>query len=347
MLIMSEKKGFDELSKKVISTDICSRCGACVLVCPYAGVLDYADLSPRLVGECVDCGICLKVCPRYEPQTENLESSVFGRPRTDEESFGIFKRILVARSRDGEVIKKCQDGGVATTLLLGALKSGMIDGAILSGVDPSVPWLPVPKVAITREEIIASAGTRYSFSPNLLAVKEALSKGLKKVALVGTPCEVQAVRMIQQVPLRKYGDAIKFTIGLFCTESFSYEGLMLKGIKEGLGLDLKSVAKVNIKGKVLVSTESGEVYKIPLKEAKEYSETKCQYCTDFSAELADISVGGVGLEGWTLTVLRTDLGVSVFEEAVRNWLLEVKPAEEFGSAMDLLVKLSAAKRKGE
>jgi len=343
---MSEKKGFNELSKKVISTDICSRCGACVLVCPYAGVLDYADLSPRLVGECVDCGVCLKVCPRYEPRMENLESFVFGRPRTDEESFGIFKRILVARSRDDEVVKRCQDGGVATTLLLEALESGSINGAIVSGVDPNIPWLPVPKVATTREEIIASAGTRYSFSPNLLAVKEALAKGLKKVAFVGTPCEVQAIRMIQQVPLRKYGDAIKFTIGLFCTESFSYEGLMLKGVKEGLGLDLKNVAKVNIKGKVLISTESGDLYKIPLKEAKQFSETKCQYCTDFSAELADISVGGVGLEGWTLTVLRTDEGVSVFEEAVNSGLLEVKPAEEFGSAVDLLVKLSASKRKG-
>jgi len=342
---MSEKKGFDELSKKVISTGICSRCGACVLVCPYAGVLDYADLSPRLVGECVDCGICLKVCPRYEPRTEKLESSVFGRPRTDEESFGIFKRILVARSRDGEVIKRCQDGGVATTLLLEALESGSINGAIVSGVDPNVPWLPVPKVATTREEIVASAGTRYSFSPNLLAVKEALSKGLKKVALVGTPCEVQAIRMIQQVPLRKYGDVIKFTVGLFCTESFSYEGLMLKGVKEGLGLDLKNVAKVNIKGKVLISTESGDLYKIPLKEAKQFSETKCKYCTDFSAELADISVGGVGLEGWTLTVLRTDQGVSVFERATEKGLLEVKPAEEFGSAVDLLVKLSSSKRK--
>jgi len=277
---------------------------------------------------------------------EKLESSVFGRPRTEEESFGIFKRILVARSRDGEVIKRCQDGGVATTLLLEALESGSINGTIVSGVDPNVPWLPVPKVATTREEIITSAGTRYSFSPNLLAVKEALAKGLKKVAFVGTPCEVQAIRMIQQVPLRKYGDAIRFTIGLFCTESFSYEGLMLKGVKEGLGLDLKNVAKVNIKGKLLISTESGDLYKIPLKEAKQFSETKCQYCTDFSAELADISVGGVGLEGWTLTVLRTDEGVSVFEEAVNSGLLEVKPAEEFGSAVDLLVKLSASKRKG-
>jgi len=277
---------------------------------------------------------------------EKLESFVFGRPRTGEESFGIFKRILVARSRDGEVIKKCQDGGVATALLLEALESGLINGAIVSGVDPNIPWLPVPKVATTREEIIASAGTRYSFSPNLLAVKEALAKGLKKVAFVGTPCEVQAIRMIQQVPLRKYGDVIRFTIGLFCTESFSYEGLMLKGVKEGLGLDLKNVAKVNIKGKVLISTESGDLYKIPLKEAKQFSETKCQYCTDFSAELADISVGGVGLEGWTLTVLRTDEGVSVFEEAVNSGLLEVKPTEEFGSAVDLLVKLSASKRKG-
>ena len=344
---MVEKKGFDELSKNVISTGECSRCGACVLVCPYKDVLEYSDLSPNLIGDCVDCGICLRVCHRYNAQKLKLEEFVFGRIRNPEESYGLYKRVIVAKSRDEEVLKSCQDGGVVTTLLIAALESGEIDGAIVSGLDPNTPWLPVPMVAMTRKEILKGAGTRYSFSPNLLALKEALSKGLKNVAFVGTPCEIQAIRMIQMAPLKKYGDIIKFTVGLFCTESFDYEGLMIKRIQEDLELDLNDVAKINIKGMILVSTVSGDLYKIPLKEAKQFAETKCQYCTDFSAELADISVGGVGLDGRTLTVLRTDMGTSIFEDTVKKGLLEVNPAEEFQSAMKLLVKLSNLKRKSE
>ena len=119
---------------------------------------------------------------------------------------------------------------------------------------------------------------------------------------------------------------------------------MIQKIQGEMGMDLRDITKMNIKGGVILQTKTGQTVKIPLRDAKSYAETKCQYCSDFSAELADISLGGIGLEGWTLTIIRTDKGEDFFNQAVSKGLLEVKPVEDFKSAFNLLQKLSKIKR---
>lgn len=114
------------------------------------------------------------------------------------------------------------------------------------------------------------------------------------MAFVGLLCQIHAIRRIQAANLKKWVAPLKFTIGLMCTESFTYEGLMEKQIRKGLGIDLQDVKKINIKGKVLVTTKSGEVKTIPLKEAKQSTRKSCLPRTDFSGELVDISAGGLG-----------------------------------------------------
>lgn len=346
MRTAKEKKlGFEELQRDVVLKGFCTGCGACFITCPVKGVLDYALHSPVLIGECIKCGICLRVCPRYEVDSEECEKTVFGRTRTPEEVFGIYVNVCVARSTSKDVRENCQDGGVATTLLASALTSRTIDSAAISGITPSSPWLPQPIISTDLDEIIENAGTRYTYSPNLLAYKEGVTQGREKIAFVGTPCQIRALRRIQQASLRKYARALAFTIGLFCSECFSYEGLLLEKIQGELGVDLNEITKMNIKGGVIINTKSGQTVKIPLKEAKKFGESSCRYCDDFSAELADIAVGGVGLDGWTFTIIRTEKGLEIFNHALTKGLLEVKAVEEFESAFTLMKKLSRIKRK--
>jgi len=153
------------------------------------------------------------------------------------------------------------------------------------------------------------------------------------------------LRRIEAFPLRKYSGIIRFTIGLMCTESFTYEGLMKRHVEGVLGVNLNDVTKMNIKGKVLVATKSGEIKAIPLQEAKQYTRKGCLPCTDFSSELADISTGGLGLSGWTFTIIRTKKGEEIFDSAEKAGAVRARPAEEEKFAMDLLVKLSKRKRK--
>lgn len=339
------KQSFEEsLREKIVAREICSGCAACVLVCPY-GCLEYFEEKPNLIKKCEICGICPKVCSRLDFPRATLEKLTFERERLPDEEFGVYKRLAIAQATDQSILKTCQDGGVVTTLLTYAMDNGIIDSAVVSATSPEKPWFPVPRLVTTPEEVLESAGTRYTYSPNLLALQEAVKQKRKAVAFVSTPCQIQSIRKIEAFPLKKYSGIINFTIGLMCTESFTYSGLMQRHIQQILGMNLNEVRKINIKGKVLVTSSSGEVKAIPLQEAKQYTRKGCLPCTDFSGEFADISAGGLGLKGWTFTIIRTKKGQEIFETAEKAGAIKTRPVEEEKASLDLLVKLSRRKRK--
>ncbi len=342
--LSGEKLGFEEtLEENVIKAGICVGCGACVVVCPF-NCLEYREDHPELVLECKKCGICLRVCPSYSFSLPELERMVFGRVRNPEEEFGVKRRLVIARTTSDKVRNVGQDGGVVTTLLLTALDNGIIEAAAVSSTEEDRPFYPIPKLVTTEEELLTSAGTRYSYSPNLLAYGEGVKEKKSSIAFVGTPCSIRALRKIQAAKLAKFVKPLSFTVGLLCSECFSYDGLMKNHVEKRLGIPLEDVKKVNIKGGIIVTTNSGRVEKIPLKEAKQYAREACKKCTDFSSELADISVGGVGLSGWTFAIIRTEKGEKIFDFAVNEGALETKPVGAESKALGLLLKLTRLKR---
>jgi coenzyme F420 hydrogenase subunit beta len=338
------KASFEETLGKHVLPSLCIGCASCAVVCPF-NCLDYVNEKPFLARECKSCGICAQVCPRYHLFIPELDKFVFGRERRDEEDFGIFRRVVIAQTTDPKIKRVCQDGGVVTTLLVYALNEGLIDGVVLSGVDEIEPLKAVPKLATNAKEIMDCAGTRYTYSPSMLALKEGILQKRKNLAFVGTPDQIQALRMIQALPLKKYSEAVVFTVGVFCSECFTYEGLVKQLMQSEMRIDATEVAKINIKGKLLVTTKSGKVEEIRLKEAKKHVRNCVTRCSDFSAELADVSVGGLGLEGWTFTILRTEKGIELFQEAEEKGLIRAKTVEEEKQVLDLLIKLSKKKRE--
>jgi len=305
--------------------------------------LEFREEQPRLVKECKLCGLCAQACPRFRWTQAKAENFVFGRERKPEEEFGVYRRLAIAQATNDEVLRVRQDGGVATALLQFALQNGMIDGAIVSGTDPEKPFYPVPKLATTEKEILNAAGTKYFCSPNVLPLADVLKQKKTSVALVGTPCKIHAVRNMQMAGLKRLTAPVKFLIGLMCSECFTYEGLMENYIRGKLGINLADIRKMNIKGKMLVTLDSG-VTAIPLADTKPFTRTSCSACGDFSSELADISVGGLGLDGWTFTIIRTEKGEELFASAEKAGFITTKPIEEGAFALSLLTKLTRKKR---
>ncbi|MBS7635728.1 Coenzyme F420 hydrogenase/dehydrogenase, beta subunit C-terminal domain [Candidatus Bathyarchaeota archaeon] len=337
------KVSFEEsIAEAVIKTGKCVGCGTCVLVCPFS-CLEYGEERPNLVKECKVCGICAQACPQYDFPLSKIENFVFGRERKPDEAFGIYRRLALARATDKQILEKCQDGGAVTTLLLFALRNGIIDGAIVAKSEREKPFYPHPTLATTTDNILQAAGTKYFYSPNILAIAKALEQKIGKVAFVGTPCQIRAVRKMQFAGLKKYVTPLKFLIGLACSECFIYDGLMKQHIIGKLGVDPNCIKKVNIKGKMLLTLES-ETVAIPLTEAKQYARKNCRLCEDFSSELADISVGGLGLEGWTFVIIRTGQGEELFSNAEKAGAIITKEASAETNALNLLTKLSGKKR---
>ena len=338
----SNKISFEaSLATDVVESGRCVGCGACVAVCPY-DCLTLVQGRPSLAKECESCGICAQACPSYNFSQVQMEKFVFGRNRKPGEPFGLYRRLAVAQATDEKILKVSQDGGVATALLAYALKSEQVDSAVVAGSSREKPFYPIPKLASTFAEVLESAGTKYTCSPNTLLLTEACKHKKAKVAFVGTPCQIQAVRKMQAAGLTRQTRCLEFLVGLMCSGCFTYEGLMENHIRDGLGVDLSGIKKMNIKGKLLVTTASG-VIGVPLAEIRKYQPKSCGACGDFSSELADISVGGVGLDGWTLTVIRTAKGEELFSGAEQAGFLRVKYME--ANALNLLIRLSEKKRK--
>ncbi len=133
-------------------------------------------------------------------------------------------------------------------------------------------------------------------------VGELIAKGKRKIAIVGTPCEIRAARRVQQAMMTEVPDLELTMIGLFCFENFEYPKLK-EEIKTKLGVDLDAAEKTQInKGKFIVTID-GKENSIAVKELSSAVENMCLSCPDFSSKFADISVGSVGSEAGKSTVI--------------------------------------------
>jgi coenzyme F420 hydrogenase subunit beta len=367
---------FKEMMNEVVAYGSCCECGTCVLVCPH-NVIEYVDGKPKQVAkktaefdycgisEGIGCDVCAQVCPRLDVREFGMRSQVFGDDAPHAGVFGVYRRVVAARCRDPYILERCQDGGVVTALLAYARRTDRIDGAIVSVAAPDDPCKPVPRVVTTEQEILETASSWYTYCPNNLALAEAAERGLTRVAFVGVPCQITPNRKMewadtgfldngrkkpkhierQSQSLKGYAERIALNIGLLCSEVFTYEGLMQGKIEGEMGLPLTEVRKFNVKGKVLIYKKSGEVVEMKLRHAQEYARPECHHCGDFSAELADISCGGVGAMEWTITVLRTPRGEAIFDAMVAEGLLEVRPMEEFENSMSVMLRLTRKQRE--
>lgn len=344
-----------ELYREVVDTGLCTGCAACVMACPQDVLAYTAEYLPVQIGEgmgidqCVTgdrgCDICTRACPRFRAWETEFDHELFGRNRLSDEVYGIARSVLLARAADPRVLEAGQDGGLVSVLLIWGLETGRIDGALTSKiVDQRGPFDAEPVLATTPADVLATAGSRYTYSANPLAMKEADERRLKNIALVGMSCQASINGSVSARGVNKYRRKIALTLGLLCSKTFTYEGQ--RQVLAAHGIDIADVAKVNVKGRFMVWTRDGVYHEIPLKELHPHTRPGCRLCPDFSAEHADISTGGIGRDhDWTLAIVRTARGEEWMREVVAAGLIEVKPAETDDLAMSLLAKLSGKSRQ--
>jgi coenzyme F420 hydrogenase subunit beta len=259
---------------------------------------------------------------------------------------GNYTQVISARSTDREILKRAHVSGIKTQLLVYALEEGIIDGAVVAGMGSEL-WRPEPMIATTREEIMASQGSKYSISPNVGMLKEATrSYGLERIAIVGVPCQVQAVRKVQLYPvgMRDVPEKIALVLGIFCMAVYPYQSIV-QLVEDQARTKLESVRKMDFaKGKFIVYTERGGVVKVPIGDTRRYEQPGCHVCLDFVGNLADISAGAVGSqEGWSTVFVRTGTGKSLWDKAVAAGCFELQEMDKVQPGLALTKRLAAEK----
>src|SRR5205085_12097927 len=158
------------------------------------------------------------------------------------------KDIVLARATDPVLAEVGQDGGLVSAILVYALEHDLIDAALVSYLEgDGTSWKAIPGVARTRDDVIASAGSRYTYSANTMAYADAVAGGAEKLALVGMSCQssVPPVMTVRKAgkPARRFA----LNIGLLCSKTFD-DAIFPELLEAKYGLHKADMAKMNIKG---------------------------------------------------------------------------------------------------
>ncbi len=346
--LVKRSEGFDALKRRIIDKGFCTYCGACASFCEHIVLKE----TPELVEDCsleyedvIKCGengICYDVCPMTETNEKELEEAFLDGKKDAE--LGIVRKLIA-----GSCGAQGQDGGVVTSLLLSGLKNGLFDCCIIAARGSGFRAEPV--IAESAEEIKEASGTKYVAVPMVSKIGEAIKEGKRKIAIVGTPCEIRATRKLQQAMLKEVEEIDIVAIGLFCFENFDYD-LLSEKITELLGIELGEAEKVQIsKGRYIVRSNGKEKScKVTALEAA--VRNNCFYCDDFTARLADISVGSVGSpDGSSTVIIRSKKGDELFnsledfvttdvnrEEIIRTASLKREKIRREGEVPPILIK---------
>ena len=320
-------KTFQDLIEDVQKPGLCHHCGGCVTFCTSInyGALEIDKNGMPQYGnkdKCIECGLCYSICPEVGELEEETRKKVAWEP-----PMGKVIETTTARAMDADVRAHATDGGVVTALLLHLFDAGRIDGAIVT--QQTGPFSREPHLAMTREDILASAGFYFdtshgikhfsgdysTYSSSVQEFRPMVEKGLHRIALVGTPCQIKAVRKIETLGIVP-SDSIKFCLGLFCSGNFLFSESEKQKLENIGQFKFDELKKINVKDVFVAHLKNGKRLSIPLDKLDFMKRYACRYCRDYSAEYADISFGGIGAkEGWTTVITRSPLGRAIFADA--------------------------------
>ena len=254
-------------------------------------------------------------------------------------NFGVYSNMFSAKSRF-----KGQDGGVVTALLVKGFEENFFDAAVV--VYRGDGYSAKAVLATNSEEAVAAGGTRYLRVNVTKKLRELITQGKKRIAIVCTPCEAKAVRKIQQL----LKNECKITvIGLFCFEAFNKTKLK-EEMCARLGIDLNKVEKTQIRHGKFTAFANGKEYSCKVKDLDCAAEKACLYCDDFTSRFADISVGSVGSKpGYSSAIVRSIAGGELVKnlDAVVEGINKEEVARlskfKIERAKETLVSLNASK----
>ena len=362
---VSDCKGFNDLLKDVVNPGLCTVCGTCAGVCPRQAIEmrieDYetGEPFPALIGKCKPCSACYEACAGKSVPLADLDRFVFGRERNpEEEPLGIFRRCIKGYG-EGRLRVGSSSGGVTLGVVAHALEEGLIDAALVAVRSKEHPWRAEPGIITSAKDARRGVRSVMEAVPVNAALHEAVIKmGYRKIGVVGLPCQIHSLRKLQQRGKpKRLADAVVFSIGLYCNSTAYYIGIEhlikeiggIESLKEIIGMDYRAG---DWPGSMMVVMDDGKIYNIAGKafygsflSIASYRRDRCLMCTDFSAELADISVGDIfqsvgDNRRWSGAIVRTTIGEKLIDGALTRGFIHVEshnpelvPASGYGWEM--------------
>nr|WP_201239728.1 Coenzyme F420 hydrogenase/dehydrogenase, beta subunit C-terminal domain [Rhodothalassium salexigens] len=277
-----------------------------------------AEPAPRDL--CTDCGVsrmvdhkaCGSACQFIRPDYTTMELRAHGQARDpkvpDQLYFGPHRRMVRARlkaPREG-----AQWTGITTRIAERLLEEGAVDAVLAVKPHPDDVWKPQPVIVTEPEAMAECRGMRMGYAPLLALLEPAAAKGYKRLAVVGIPCQVYALRALEE----RLGLERLYVIGTPCsdnttTENFhTFLGLLSDKPETITYLEFRADYHVELR---FTDGRRREIpfLKLPISQLPgDFFPLTCRTCVDYTNALADITVGYMGGEGEQWLLIRNERG---------------------------------------
>ena len=272
---------------------------------------------------CTDCGVsrsedpkaCGRACQFIAPDYPRLEAQVHGRARDaarpDELHFGPYRQML--RARLAAPSPGAQWTGITTRIAERLLETGAVDAVLTMAADPEDRWRPVPVLVTDATDLAACRGMRMGYAPLLALLGPARAAGHKRLAVIGIPCQVYALRALEA----ELGFERLYVIGTPCSDNTTTERF-----HEFLALiepepDRVTYLEFRADYRVELRYDGGGGRTIPFlmlplsKLPGDFFPLTCRTCVDYTNTLADITVGYMGGQGEQWLIVRNARGAEL------------------------------------
>ena len=279
--------------------------------------------APAPRGLCTDCGVsrsrtpqaCGTACQFIKPDYPALETRVHGRARDpqrpDEAFFGPFQAMYRASLKTP--IAGAQWTGITTRIAEKLLDAGAVDAVLTMAPDAHDKWKPVPVIVTKAEGMAAVRGMRMGYAPLLALLEPARAAGHKRIAIIGIPCQVHALRALEAT----LGFDRITVIGTPCSDNTTtanfHEFLAL------LSDDPASITYLEFRADYHVELRFADgshkaipFLMLPLSNLRpDFFPLTCRTCVDYTNSLADLTVGYMAGSGEQWLVVRNDRGAEL------------------------------------
>jgi coenzyme F420 hydrogenase subunit beta len=228
--------------------------------------------------------------------------------RGDERFFGVYVSMLQARLRDAK--PGAQWTGIATRLAERLLETDSVDAVLTVRPDPEDRWRPVPTLVTKARDLEYVRGMRMGYAPLLALLEPARKAGVKRLAVIGIPCQVYALRALEEELLFES----LTVIGTPCSDNTTTENFhrflaLLSDAPESINyLEFRADFNVELRfddgGKRMIPFLKLPISKLPA----DFFPLTCRTCVDYTNSLADITVGYMGGNGDQWLLARNERG---------------------------------------
>jgi coenzyme F420 hydrogenase subunit beta len=293
---------------------------------PVSGLQAPVLTGAARPGLCTDCGVsrmgdgraCGRACQFIQPDYPSLEQAAHGRiadpMRAEEGFFGV--TLSMQRARLNPPAPGAQWTGITTALAADLLRRGKVDAVLTMAPDPQDRWKPLPVIVTDPEALAQCRGMRMGYAPLLALLEPARAAGHRRLAIIGIPCQVYALRALES----ELGFERLYVIGTPCSDNTTTENFhsflkLLDDKPDSISyLEFRADYHVELRFDDGRKARMIPFLQLPISDLPDdFFPMTCKTCVDYTNRLADITVGYMGGDGDQWVIARNMRGQEMLD----------------------------------